>query len=883
MSKKFFIAALALCLSVIMTVSVFAELSLENSASGGNMDLSDLIEVEIPENPDTPTPTPTPDGSSSLLAHWKFDEVRGNTVTDSVGNKTATLSNATFEAGINGNGVRFDGAKDGMIDFGERGITSLIDGKSQYSISMWIMPSYYLGAANSRLFTLGATSDGNALLDVNWGKYNAPRKGISASVRAKHSDKGFLASAPYTLSESVIPNLAYMSKDSSRTFGVWQMLTVTVDVTTGTCNVYINEQKLISKSFSPSVDAISAGTEQLLHDTLGYNPAAASTMAFNGVVDDFRVYNGILSEQKIKELISEQRDMTSPTADQKLVEALVTRMGGAAVLYRGSSNALLNGMIVKLDEEDYSLATVFKNRTKVYVPKAFALSYFGLTEVEADEEGYVELNALCEANGYELYYSFAEKLAIITPKGVESFSGDNNKSGGYTNLEYRQRMIAFFENPYYTEPTTNTEQSRTVVYTSEEFEKWVYSPSVCTLNGVIYASCDIKSEYTLVFASKDGGATWTQMSKIDKMRCATLFAYDNQLVLLGLYINNVAESIGICGTRSVSEDSLTWTAVSTIRCEFLEKSGHCSSTPVLFANGRMYKAFEDSNVWALEGSDQGSKKAFVLSCDLNDNILSGSNWIASNYVTITADWTMEQIGTSNAAHHGTPALEGNMVQAPDGTIYNILRLNCEPANGYAVCLELSADGKTLSYPDENKVINFPGGENKFNIRYDETTGYYLSLVNNNTAPYWPMQRNVLSLVASKDLVTWEIVDTILIDRTMLNFDVSMAIHAFQYVDWCFDGDDIIFTVRETMGDTNYFHNGYDLTFYRLTDYKALLDYTPAEEQTVETGGTDDTEIPKGMLSGKGKYFLIGGIVAGVLAVAGGVTWFVLNKKRKKTL
>ena len=50
-------------------------------------------------------------------------------------------------------------------------------------------------------------------------------------------------------------------------------------------------------------------------------------------------------------------------------------------------------------------------------------------------------------------------------------------------------------------------------------------------------------------------------------------------------------------------------------------------------------------------------------------------------------------------------LTRNMVQAPDGTIYNILRLNCEPANGYAVCLELSADGKTLSYNKETGEVS----------------------------------------------------------------------------------------------------------------------------------------------------------------------------------
>lgn len=776
-------------------------------------------------------------GEEVVLGSWNFDELRGTTVTDSIGGKTATLNNASFEAGINGNGVRLDASKNGSIDFGERGLVSLIEGKDKYSISMWIMPSYYGGKQTMRLMTIGADENGNALLDIHWAKNNAvERPGISVIARSSHADNATVKTATYSLPESAIPNLGYMSSDKTNTLAVWQLLTVTVNVASGQCVVYINNEKLISANLIFSQTTLQSGTLALLGDSIGYNAAVPDVMAFNGVVDELRVYDGILSTRQIAKIVETHTDTTSPTADQKLVDALITRMGTAAVLYRGSGNALYQGEIVKLDPSDYTLTTYFK-KDKVYVPKAFALSYFSLDTVETGEDGYVNLTALCETlEGYELYYNFAEKLAIITPTGVATFTGDDVASGGYTNKQYRDRMVAFFNNDLMPEPTTDTEQSRVVVYTSEEFEKYVYSPSICTLNGVLYAACDIKSEYTLVFRSKDNGATWEQIGNIDKMRCATLFAYNNQLYLLGLYITTATDSMGICGTRSLTDESVSWTPVSTIHVDYIEKSGHCSSTPVLIANGRIYKAFEDGNIWAEEGSSMGTKKAFVLSCDLNENILNGSKWTVSNYITITADWVKEQIGTTTTAHHGTPALEGNMVQGPDGKIYNILRLNCEPANGYAVRLELSADGKTLSYATENATIKFPGGENKFNIRYDEATGYYMALVNNNTASYWPMQRNVLSLTISKDLVNWEVVETVLVDRTMLNFDVSMALHGFQYVDWCVDGDDIVFTVRETMGESQIYHNGYELTFYRISDYKNLL---PEDAST--TTPTDPTD------------------------------------------
>lgn len=778
-------------------------------------------------------------GSEILLASWSFDELRGDTAVDSVSGRKAVLSNASFTQGIQGNGVRLDAARNGAIDFGRRGLTDMIDGKQAFSMSLWILPSYYLGRQTMRLLTLGADEDGKPLLDIHWAKNNAvERPGISVSVRGVHSDAEAIYSAQYTLPESAIPNLGYMATDTSKTLGVWQLLTVTVDAATRELRVFINTEQVISARVAFREEYFSAGDGTLMSDSIGYSEAAAGVMAFNGVVDEFRIYEGVLSEKQIAAMVEGTPDATSPTADQRLVDALVKRMGNAAALYRGSSNALLRGYTVKLDPADYTLGTIFR-RGKVYIPEAFALSYFELDAVPADDDGYVELNALCDQQGYTLYYSFSEKLAIITPADVAGFSGDDELSEGYTNLQYRNRMIAFFNNPMQPEPENNTEQSRTVVYTSEELGQYVYSPSICVLDEVLYASCDIKSEYTLVFRSRDQGETWEQIGKIDGLRCATLFAYEGNLYLLGLFITTAKDSMGICGTRSLTDGAVVWSAVSTIHCDFIEKSGHCTPSPVLFANGRIYKAYEDSNVWAEEGGSMGAKKAFVLSCDLNDNLLNGSNWISSNYITITSDWVKEQIGSTTCAHHGTPALEGNMVQGPDGKIYNILRLNCEPQNGYAIRLELSADGTTLSYPEEYPVIGFPGGENKFSIRYDARSGYYLSLVNNNTAGWWPMQRNVLSLSVSKDLIHWEVVETILVDRTMLNFDVSMALHGFQYVDWCIEGDDIVFVVRETMGESQIFHNGYEMTFYRISDYRSLF----SEQEPPQTGGDDVTGEP----------------------------------------
>ncbi len=839
----------------------------------------------IPLSSKGETPEVLPEAPEKLLANWSFDELRGDTATDSVSGRKATLVNASFDKGISGNGVLLNAAKNGMIDFGERGLTEILEGKEAYSVSMWILPSYYSAKQTTRLLTIGANESGKALLDIHWAKNNATeRKGISITVRSDYRESGKTVSEIYTLPESVIGNLNYTSSDQSKTFAVWQLLTVTVDLKNGTCQVFINQNKLSSFSFVHAATSFSAGTGTLTPDSIGFCAAAPSYMAFNGYVDEFRLFEGVLTNDQIASHAAAYTDANSPTADQKLVDALIARLGDGAVLYTGSSNALLNGFTVKLDPSDYSKKPYFK-RSEVYAPVAFAEQYFQ-TDVQAEEDGYVNLTALCKEKGYGIYSSISRRIAVILPNGVESFDNLEKVVNGYSNEQYLNRMLEFFDNPYQPEPNNDAEQTRTVVFRSDDDGQYVYSPSICTLDGVLYASCDIKSNYTRIFRSKDGGVTWEQIGKIDGMRCSSLFAYEGKLYLLGLYINTAKSSIGICGVRSMSGDKIVWTGVSPIHCEFIEKSGHCAPTPVLFANGRAYMAFEDSNVWAEENGKLGTKKAFVISCDLEDNLLSGSNWICSNYVTITADWFKETTGATSTAHHGVPTLEGNMVQAPDGTLYNMLRLNCEPDHSKVVMLEVSADGKTISIPEENSIVNFPGGENKFSIYYDESTGYYMSLVNNNTAPYWQMQRNVLSLSVSKDLIHWEVVETVLVDRTMLNFDVSMATHAFQYVDWCIDGEDIVFTVRETMGESSFYHNGYEMTFYRLSDYKRFLPKSDVTDDTLDTENEGETNSPEettptDILQG-GCRSLLSANLAGAWALAACMSGLLLKKRKKQT-
>jgi len=119
-------------------------------------------------------------------------------------------------------------------------------------------------------------------------------------------------------------------------------------------------------------------------------------------------------------------------------------------------------------------------------------------------------------------------------------------------------------------------------------------------------------------------------------------------------------------------------------------------------------------------------------------------------------------------------------------------------------------------------IDFPGGGHKFTIRHDPVTGLYLTLSNNNTDPAYPIQRNVLSLHTSDDLRHWRHVKTLLEDDLGLSHQESIRLTGFQYVDWQFDGEDIIYLVRTAYDGAHNRHDSNRITFHKIEGFRSLL-------------------------------------------------------------
>ncbi|MBQ1955293.1 MAG: exo-alpha-sialidase, partial [Clostridia bacterium] len=78
-------------------------------------------------------------------------------------------------------------------------------------------------------------------------------------------------------------------------------------------------------------------------------------------------------------------------------------------------------------------------------------------------------------------------------------------------------------------------------------------------------------------------------------------------------------------------------------------------------------------------------------------------------------------------------------------------------------------------------------------------------------------RNLLSLVSSTDLVSWELVCDLLDYR-----DADPKYVGFQYVDFFFEGEDLLWLCRTAINGARNFHDANCQTFHRIENYKELI-------------------------------------------------------------
>ena len=345
------------------------------------------------------------------------------------------------------------------------------------------------------------------------------------------------------------------------------------------------------------------------------------------------------------------------------------------------------------------------------------------------------------------------------------------------------------------------------------------TPSIAKLpTGELIASNDVFSDNSIanrtdIFISRDNGQYWSYKATVLGAVWSGLFVHNGKLYLMGADTSNGANFVIRCSTDKGS----TWSAPTIL----IPGSCHGSSTPVMFANNRIYKAYEH------HGEDTGNKwmsgnRSFIISAPQDADLMKKESWTVSDEIAKPA-WI-----------DGTGWLESNAVMGRDGKIKGISRL-ASIEGIYAGYYSLESDNKIEE--GSARKIQFWGGASKFNIRYDPVTDRYWSLANyvpdvlqNNNVSAGGM-RSILALTSSYDLEEWEVRAIVLASTDIENV-------GFQYVDFIFDGDDILFVSRTSyddgMGGADNYHNSNFMTFHRITDYATAT--TPSEWQYLLPNG-----------------------------------------------
>jgi hypothetical protein len=239
---------------------------------------------------------------------------------------------------------------------------------------------------------------------------------------------------------------------------------------------------------------------------------------------------------------------------------------------------------------------------------------------------------------------------------------------------------------------------------------------------------------------------------------------------------------------------------------------HCAPVPILEHNGRLWRAFEWRDppiAWGI------NYRSGMLSAPVDADLLNADNWTFSNFIPSDRAWNGGDMGAW---------LEGNAVVAPDRTLVNVLRVQTKSPHEKAAVVRITDNGKLATFDPDRDFIDFPGGAKKFTIRFDPSTKKYWTLASivhekhraNNPGSI----RNTLALTCSEDLRHWEV-------RSVILYHPDVARHGFQYVDWLFEGDDLIAACRTAFDDeTGGAHNNHDanyLTFHRIGRFRDRKD------------------------------------------------------------
>lgn len=343
--------------------------------------------------------------------------------------------------------------------------------------------------------------------------------------------------------------------------------------------------------------------------------------------------------------------------------------------------------------------------------------------------------------------------------------------------------------------------------------RYLCSPSLVKHpDGYLLASMDLfagahPQNLTLIYRSDDDGATWHYVSELMPCFWGKMFIHKGDLYMLSCNTEYGDLLIG-----KSTDGGKTFSAPVTLLRGSNGKNGndgvHKNPQNIVRYNGRIYETLE----WGTWSNGEYGHAAMVMSCAEDDDLLVPENWMFSEPRTFDPDFAPEtaELPKNNMT------IEGTLTTNPNGDLVNVMRFG--NTNGNALVYKVNSENpeEMLEY---SELINFPAHLSKFMIKYDDKSQKYYSVATRIYDPTYVHAdgvRNLLSLMASDNFIDWYVVCDLFDYRDMPSEKVG-----FQYVDFEFDGEDIIYLCRTALNDAHNFHDSNYSTFHRIKKFREI--------------------------------------------------------------
>lgn len=347
--------------------------------------------------------------------------------------------------------------------------------------------------------------------------------------------------------------------------------------------------------------------------------------------------------------------------------------------------------------------------------------------------------------------------------------------------------------------------------------KYLCSPSLVRHpDGYLLSSTDVyASAYpqnlTLIFRSDDEGKTWHYVSELMPCFWGKLFVHRGELYMLSCSTEYGDLLIG----RS-TDGGKSFSAPVTLLRGSNGKNGECgvhkNPQNMLIYNGRLYGTLEYGS-WA---NTEYGHAASVMSCDVNADLLDPESWSFSE--PLKFDHFSEELCDLKKP---VMTIEGTLAVSPENELLNIMRFG---KRGYAIAYKVNTDDPEAPL-EYRGLIRLNANFSKFMIKRDPVSGKYLTVATRLYDGSPDNARDLLSLMSSDDLKSFSTVCDILDHRSIDRNKIG-----FQYVDFSFDGDDIIFQCRTAFNGAHSYHDSNYATFHRIKNFRSLLKSSETEKE-----------------------------------------------------